>query len=50
MNGLQKLKQRLMLLFSGKKFLCDTCKYNYGNACWRPERPNAATCPEYRRR
>ncbi len=30
--------------------LCDTCRYDYGNACSRPERPNALTCPDYRRR
>ena len=23
-------------------FLCDTCKYDYGNVCKRPERPNVA--------
>ncbi|HPA45201.1 MAG TPA: hypothetical protein PK395_05485 [bacterium] len=28
-------------------FLCDTCKWNYGNICTRPERPNATSCPEY---
>ncbi len=30
--------------------LCDTCRYDYGNACTRPERPNATRCPDYRRR
>jgi hypothetical protein len=30
--------------------LCDTCKYDYGDACRRPERPNARTCPDYQRR
>jgi hypothetical protein len=33
----------------GSEFLCDTCRYNYGNACNRPERPNATTCPDYKR-
>ncbi|HOE10602.1 MAG TPA: hypothetical protein PLQ35_07930 [bacterium] len=28
-------------------FLCDTCKWNYGSICARPERPNATICPEY---
>jgi hypothetical protein len=31
-------------------FLCDTCKYNYGDVCHRPERPNATRCPDYKRR
>lgn len=34
---------------SGGKFLCDTCRYDYGSACRRPERPNARRCPDYRR-
>ncbi len=29
--------------------LCDTCKYDYGSACKRPERPNATRCPDYKR-
>lgn len=33
----------------GSEFLCDTCRYCYGNACNRPERPNARTCPDYKR-
>jgi len=31
------------------KFLCDTCRYDYGSACRRPERPNATKCPDYKR-
>lgn len=50
MNRWQALKQRITLLFSGNKFLCDMCRYNYGNACWRPERPNAVRCPDFQRR
>jgi hypothetical protein len=30
--------------------LCDSCRYDYGNACQRPERPNALRCPDYKRR
>lgn len=30
--------------------LCDTCKYDYGAVCTRPERPNALRCPDYRAR
>lgn len=29
------------------EFLCDNCKYNYGSACTRRERPNALRCPDY---
>jgi hypothetical protein len=31
-------------------FLCDSCKYDYGDVCNRPERPNATHCPDYRPR
>ena len=30
--------------------LCDTCRFDYGGACVRPERPNARRCPDYRAR
>lgn len=33
----------------GSEFLCDTCRYDHGSACRRPERPNARRCPDYRR-
>lgn len=30
--------------------LCDRCKFDYGDACRRPERPNALKCPDFKRR
>jgi len=33
----------------GARYLCDSCRYDYGDACRRPERPNASECPEYRK-
>jgi hypothetical protein len=38
------------LFGSEKKFLCDSCRYDYGSACTRPERPNATKCPDYKRK
>lgn len=32
------------------RFLCDSCRYDYGDVCNRPERPNAKRCPDYKRR
>ena len=32
----------------GGRFLCDSCRYNYGDVCRRSERPNAIRCPDYR--
>jgi hypothetical protein len=42
--------QRLLRLLGLGRILCDTCKYDYGNACTRPDRPNATVCPDHRRR
>ena len=44
---------KLMNLFKGvlpggSTPLCDSCKYDYGNVCNRPERPNAMRCPDYK--
>lgn len=30
--------------------VCDTCRWDYGDACTRPERPNALSCPDHARR
>lgn len=38
------------LSHGGPRFLCDDCRYNYGSICSRPERPNARTCPDYKRK
>ena len=39
------LLRRLLNLFRGlaprTRPLCDNCRYDYGDACTRPERPNA---------
>lgn len=45
----QRIVQRFVRM-SGSGFLCDTCKYNYREACRRPERPNAKLCPDFKRR
>jgi len=34
----------------GGRYLCDNCRYDYGDACRRPEKPNATKCPEYQKR
>lgn len=35
------------VMMAEEEFLCDTCKYDYGSACTRPERPNATQCDDY---
>jgi hypothetical protein len=45
---IRQLIRRILLL--EPKFLCDSCKYDYGNACSRPERPNAMRCSDYERK
>lgn len=46
MGLFRRWMQRIRFSLTGR-FLCDTCKYDYGDACRRPERPNARTCPDY---
>ena len=41
---------RQIFAMKSKRYLCDSCKWDYGNACSRPERPNALVCPDYKRR
>lgn len=41
---------RFKQFFRGKRLLCDTCAYDYPAACSQPERPNATSCPDYRKR
>ena len=45
---LRALLRRLTL--QDDQFLCDTCKYDYGDACTLPQRPNAIVCDDYARR
>lgn len=48
----RRLAEFLRRLFAlgSKRYLCDTCKWDYGNACTRPERPNAVKCPDYKKK
>ncbi len=41
---------RRLFALEGSGYLCDRCKWDYGTACTRPERPNARTCPDFQRR
>lgn len=41
---------RRLFALGSKRYLCDTCKWDYGNACKRPERPNAVKCPDYKKK
>ena len=43
----KRLKQRLSAVVFGQRILCDICRYDYGDACRRPERPNATQCDDY---
>lgn len=47
---LRTLWNRLQARLRGARFLCDVCRYNYREACTRPERPNATACPDFRLR
>lgn len=41
---------RRLFALSSKRYLCDSCRYDYGGACTRPERPNAVVCPDYKKK
>ena len=53
MSWLRYLWNRFCSLFGigsgGGQFLCDSCRYNYGTICSRPEKPNAVRCPDYKK-
>jgi len=40
-------KSKMTSVLKGGAFLCDSCKWDYGTICTRPERPNARSCPDY---
>ena len=46
---LKRLRQRVAGLIFGERILCDTCRFDYGEVCRRPERPNATVCEDYER-
>ena len=46
---LRELGRRLLALGPSRP-LCDRCKWDYGDACRRPERPNARRCPDFEQR
>ena len=50
MSILSRLKRLLAGLVPRTRPLCDTCKYDYGNVCKLPERPNALRCSDYKHR
>lgn len=41
---------RRLTASGGGGYLCDTCKWDYGDACKLPQRPNARTCGDYKKR
>ena len=47
---LRRLLNMLRGLAPRTRPLCDNCRFDYGDACRRPERPNAMKCPDYKPR
>lgn len=43
-----KSRNPFRIITGRSEFLCDDCKWNYGNVCTRAERPNATECPDYK--
>ncbi len=46
----QRLILKIRKALGKDVFLCDSCKWDWRNACHRPERPNATSCPDYEKR
>ncbi len=44
------LKINIKQALGMKVILCDSCKYDWREACHQPARPNAVWCPDYSRR
>jgi hypothetical protein len=49
LDALKAFWRRLLALGPGAP-LCDRCKWDYGDVCKRPERPNARRCPDFHER
>ncbi|MCD6361526.1 MAG: hypothetical protein J7M38_11780 [Armatimonadetes bacterium] len=47
---LQRLRSWWLRLRAPGRFLCDSCVYDWGDVCRRPERPNATRCDDYKPR
>lgn len=45
----KRIRQRIQTA-GNDVFLCDTCKYDYPNACNLRKRPNAKICGNYSRK
>ncbi len=47
---LDKLKVKLKKAAGKDIFLCDSCMWDWRGSCHNPERPNATSCPDYKKR
>ena len=47
---LESLKSKIRKAFGGTVILCDTCMWDWRSACHNPDRPNATSCSEYKKR
>jgi len=41
---------RRLFALGPRRPLCDRCKWDWGDVCTRPERPNALDCPDFKKR
>ncbi len=50
MKDIRMFWWRLRKKLGSPRLLCDTCMYDYPSACTNPKRPNATSCPDYKKR
>jgi hypothetical protein len=46
----EKVSKSFKNISTPRRFLCDSCLYDYHTACNNPERPNVTDCPDYKKR
>jgi hypothetical protein len=49
-NWRDRLSLRIKRFLGINPILCDSCKWDWRSACHNPARPNATSCPEYKKR
>lgn len=42
------LTVRALVRWQGDRYLCDDCRFNQPEACFKPERPEALVCLAYK--
>jgi len=50
MSPVKKIQQWFYRTFSGNEFLCDNCMLDHPSTCVHNARPNATSCPDFKKK